>query len=149
MHKKTEIPLAAVQAQAVASAEAQANQEAIMPTPPIGYQPLISIRSMDGDPMETAIVVGYQIAETEVRDIYGPDGRIKYPGDDGYLDLQMARLTRQPLPAGWRIETRKTMMLYALIDGCPILLEEHARDRGYPRALAIAPKWLQLGEVTC
>lgn len=141
------IPLSAVQAQAIASAEAQANSALMLPDPPQGFQPLTSIRTLDNNPMETAIVLGYSIATTEVIEIYGPDGQLKYPGDKGYYDLQVARLTGQPTPKGWRIETRSARVLYALIDGCPILLEEQARERGYTRASAISPKWLQLTEV--
>lgn len=143
------IPLLAVQAQAIASAEAQANQDAMLITPPAGCQPLTSIRTIAGNPADTAIVLGYTIKTESVRDVYGPDGHLRFPGDAGYYDLQCARLTCQPLPKGWRIEERLAAVLYALIDGNPILLEEQAKDRGYSRACAVSPKWLSLGELPC
>ncbi len=141
--------LTVVVAQTIASAEAQAAQQNTLSEPPHGYQALTSIRTLDGSPMDTAIIMGYMVTREDVRDVIGPDGQIKLPGDPGFLDAQVARLTHGKMPTGWQITARSAQVLYALIDGNPCLLEEQARDRGYPRASAASPKWLRLGEVSC
>ena len=141
--------LAVVVAQTIASAEAQAIQPATQSEPPLGCHALTSIRTLDGEPLDTAIVMGYAVTREDVRDVVGPDGQIRLPGDSGFLDAQMARLTHGRMPPGWEIRTRSALVLYALIDGNPMLLEEQARERGYPRAIASSPKWLCLGEVSC
>lgn len=141
--------LAMVAAQTIAHAEAMALQGVTVPHPPVGCQPLTSIRTVDEDPLETAIVLGYSVRREEVRDVFGPDFLLRQPGDPGYFDVAAARLTGRRIPKGWSVKTRVALVLYALIDGNPILLEEQARERGYRRALAVSPKWLQLGELPC
>lgn len=51
------------------------------------------------------------------------------------------------MPTGWRFEEREGQVVYAVVRGNPILLEEQARSLGYSRALADSPNSLLLGEI--
>lgn len=138
--------LAAAQAtQAIASAQARAIEADTLPYPPSGYPALQSIAGPSK--MESATVMGYEVVTEDVRDLFGPDGKKRYPGDDGFRAAQMARLYSEPMPKGWRFETRRATVLYALVDGNPILLKSAAREGAYPRACASSPKYLRLGEI--
>lgn len=138
--------IAAAQAtQAIASAQARATEADTLPYPPAGYPAIQSIAGPSK--MESATVMGYEVTTEEVRDLFGPDGKKRYPGDEGFRAAQMARLYSEPMPKGWRFETRRATVLYALVDGNPILLESAVRDGAYPRACATSPKYLRLGEI--
>jgi len=135
----TNLPTAACAAQKLASLEARLAEGDSLPCPPEGYPP---VPSTDG-----AKVLGYLVQWQEMRDCYGPDGKLCRPGDAGFLDAQCGRLGLSPMPAGWRFERRASRVLIAIVDGNPILLEQPARALGYPRALADGPNRLNLGEI--
>lgn len=125
--------------QAVASAQARSAEGDTLPLPPNG---LPALRGMDG-----AAVLGYRVVQDIVRDCIRPDGTHAVPGDPGYTDAQMGRLGWAPMPKGWMFEERQACKLLAIVDGNPILLEDHARALGYCQACAIGPNALDLGEV--
>jgi hypothetical protein len=123
-------------------AASRAARELEVDTLPLPPQGLPALRGTDD-----AKVLGYEIATVSVRDCFGPDGKKRVPGDVGFLDAHMARLSRRPLPNGWQIVERQAEMLLAVVDGNPILLEESARSLGYQRAMATKPNRLQLCEL--
>ena len=121
--------------------EAKNAEPESLPEPPQGYPALESIPDCQ--------VLGYIVKKTEIKDCFGPDGKIKRAGDSGFLEAQYGRLGFNPMPDGWRFETRTTSKLFAIVAGsCPIKLEPIARAKGYPAALAVAPNLIDLGEIT-
>lgn len=139
-----DLPAAAEAAQTIAEAQARAIEGDTLPEPPAG---LPALRSIEGTGINGASVLGYVIKSAMVLDCYGPDGKMRVPGDAGFLEAQYGRLGLQPMPPGWRFVKREAQMLYALVKGNPVLLEDHARRLGYSRALATAPNVLRLSEL--
>lgn len=125
--------------QSAASAEAREAEGESLPFPPDGYP---AIPSAQG-----AAVLGYAVKTAKIREYFGPDGVRHYPGDEGFSDAVRCHWRSMPMPAGWRCEDRFAPVLYAIVDGNPILLEDLAKNSGYPRAIAIQGNLLQLGEV--
>ena len=125
--------------QLAASAKAREAEGNILPFPPDGYPALPSVQG--------AAVLGYAIKTAKIREYFGPDGARRYPGDEGYGDAVRCHWRSIPMPAGWQCEDRPAPVLYAIVDGNPILLEDLAKKEGYPRAIAIQGNVLELGEV--
>lgn len=127
--------------QLAASAEAREVEGESLPFPPDGYP---ALKSVPG-----ASVLGYVVnPDAIVNDCIGPDGKIRLPGDLGFSRALHGSLGWFPMPKGWRFEKRKASVLYAWVDGNPILLEESAKDSGYPRAVAVQANLICLGEIT-
>ena len=125
--------------QLAASAEAREVEGESLPFPPDGYP---VVRSVQG-----AAILGYVVKAATIREYFGPDGLQRYPGDNGFGDAVRCHWRSMPMPAGWRCEDRSAPVLYAIVDGNPLLLEGLAKNEGYPRAIAIQGNLLQLGEV--
>lgn len=98
-------------------------------------------------PANGCAVLGYAIVQELVHDCYGPDGHLKSTGDPGYFQAVRGRLGMAPLPEGWMFVERHAFVLYALVLGRAILLEEAAHAVGYPRALASHTDKLRLTEI--
>lgn len=135
------MPNEARKAASAASAKARAEEPDSLPFPPDGYP---ALKSVPG-----ASVLGYVVnPDAIVNDCIGPDGKIRLPGDLGFSRALHGSLGWFPMPKGWRFEKRKASVLYAWVDGNPILLEESAKDSGYPRAVAVQANLICLGEIT-
>jgi len=134
-----DLPPAAAAAQVIAEAQARAIEGDTLPEPPAG---LPALRSIEG-----AQVLGYVVRTATVQDCFDPDGKMRVPGDRGYLDAQMGRLKWGPMPPGWRFVERDAQVLYAVVKGNPVMLEDQAQGLGYSRALAVSPNALELGEI--
>jgi hypothetical protein len=139
------IPVTAQVAASIAAAQARAAEGESLPMPPRGLPALKSIQGQNA--LDRALVLGYIVRAQEVRDCIAPDGSIAQPGTPGFREAQEGRLGLSPMPKGWMFETRQASKLFAIVDGNPILLEQHAKALGYRRALATAPNVLDLGEI--
>lgn len=125
--------------QLAASVEACKAEGESLPYPPDGYPAVSSVAG--------ASVLGYAVKETLIREHFGPDGKRRYPGDEGFTAAVCSHWRASPMPTGWRCEDRSAPVLYAIVDGNPILLESLAKESGYPRAIAIQGNLLELGEI--
>jgi len=137
----------ATMAQTASDRQAQADAATLLPTPPDGSPPLDPIIGELGD-FNSADVVGYRIGHPEPIVTYTFHGNPLCPGDEGFSEMILTRLTHGRLLPGVEAHTRHGRFLYARVIGNPILLEGQARQRGYPHALATAPGWLKLCEVS-
>jgi|GEM_PF-3699659 len=133
-------------AQAESDTQSRADQPDLLSLPPTGYEPIDSIFGEQGA-FNSAEVVGYRIGEPEPITDYTYKGRPFCPGDDGFLEMIQAKMIYGRLLPGVTKQTRQARFLYARIVGNPILLENQARQRGYPHALATVPGWLKMGEI--
>jgi len=115
-----------------------------LPEPPAGFPSLLGV---DGAGFEKAIVLGYQVKSSTVNKVLDEHGNIKQPGDDGYYEAQIHRLTGSTAPDGWTITSSEASCLYAIVDGNPMKLESEAKALGYVRALATSPSHLFLTEL--
>lgn len=130
----------------VASAMARIEEGESLPMPPNNLPCLRSIAGSNS--FEKAMVLGYKVERQEVQDSIGPDGKKKVPGDPGFLEAHIGRLTQCPEKMkGWTFKVRVAQKLFAIVDGNPVLLEQQAKMLGYARALATGPNVLDLGEI--
>lgn len=121
------------------------------PSPPEGY-PAIPDVAGEGA-FGSARVLGYHILPNQKHAEWYYRGQLREPGDGLepiLLDATMASLCNKPILRGWERKERTRTELYARVVGNAILLEQHAQalDHRYRHALATAPGWLYLAELT-
>jgi len=122
-------------AQAQSDAQARADQPGLLPLPPNGYKPQDSISGEPGA-FTSAEIMGYRVGAPEPVTDYTYKGRPFCIEDDGFFEMITDKLIHGRLLPGVTEHTRQARFLYARIVGNPILLENQARQRGYPHALA-------------
>ena len=120
----------------------------LLPFPPAD---LPSLKSIKGNGMDRAIVHGYTIAIEKTHKILDEKGNRKYPGEEGFLEAQQFRLMGEKngysAPAGWKIVNHEAKILYAIVEGNPILLENQAKKLGYKTATAVSANKIKLSEL--